>query len=300
MESENVFKKACLIQLTTSNWQGTRMLDQGIMEKLGKSSEWLRGRKYLINPELLGPIHTSTHQARNLVQQYSLPFPITSIYLIPKESLSLVDERLTLQKEKFHQKVEEFIGIYDQAREEAKEFLGNLFNETDYPVDIRSKFRFEWRFLALELPRKGSILSPEIYEREKQKFESMMQEARELAAVALREELAEIVNHLVGKLNGNGSQPRTLKGSMFNKLHEFLDDLSTRNIFNDEKLAELAEEARAAVNGVSPYGLNYNESMKGRIKASMDALKVSIDEAIEDLPKRKIRLAPAVSASATA
>ena len=153
MEYDNVFKKACLIQLTTSNWQGTRMLEQGVMEKLGKSSEWLRGKKYLINPDLLGPIHTSTHQARNLVQQYSLPFPITSIYLIPKESLSLVDERLSQQKEKFHQKVEEFIGIYDQAREEAKEFLGNLFNETDYPIDIRSKFRFEWRFLALELPR---------------------------------------------------------------------------------------------------------------------------------------------------
>ena len=140
MESENVFKKACLIQLTTSNWQGTRMLDQGIMEKLGKSSEWLRGRKYLINPELLGPIHTSTHQARNLVQQYSLPFPITSIYLIPKESLSLVDERLNLHKEKFHQKVEEFIGIYDQAREEAKEFLRESLQRNGlsggYPVEI--------------------------------------------------------------------------------------------------------------------------------------------------------------------
>jgi len=82
---------------------------------------------------------------------------------------------------------------------------------------------------------------------------------------------------------------------MFNKLHEFLDDLSTRNIFNDEKLVELAEEAKAAINGISPYGLNYNESMRNKIKASMDALKVSIDEAIEDLPRRKIRLAATVA-----
>ena len=74
-----------------------------------------------------------------------------------------------------------------------------------------------------------------------------------------------------------------------------MNDLTTRNIFNDEKLAELAEEARAAISGVSPYGLNYNDSMKTKIKASMDALKISIDEAIEDLPKRKIRLAAAVA-----
>jgi hypothetical protein len=290
-EFENVFRKACLIQLSTSTWMGSKMLDQSHMTKVSSNSEWLRGRKFLINPELLGPLHTSTHKARDLVKQYSLPFPITSLYMIPKESLAFVDERLNYQKEKFMEKVDAFVGTYDLAREEAKRHLGDLFNEADYPMDIRSKFKFEWRFLALDIPGKGVILSPEVYEREKQKFESMMSEARDMAAVALREEFAEIVNGLVDKLSKDNGQTKTIKSSMFNKLHEFLSDLTTRNIFDDEKLIELANIARDTISGISPYGLNYNTQMKDKIKTAMTTLKEAINDSIEDLPKRKIRLA---------
>lgn len=288
---ENVFRKACLIQLTTSVWMGSKMLDQSHMSKVAENSEWLRGRKFLINPELLGPLHTSTHQSRDLVKQYSLPFPITGLYLIPKESLAFVDERLTYQKDRYLEKVNAFVGTYDLAREEAKKHLADLFNEADYPLDIRNKFRFEWRFLTLDVPGKGSVLSPEVYEREKKKFEDMMSEARDLAAVALREEFAEIVNSLVEKLSKDSSQPKTIKSSMFNKLHEFVSDLATRNIFDDVKLMELAAIARDTISGVSPYGLNYNAQMKDRIKTAMTTLKEAIDDSIENLPRRKIRLA---------
>ena len=290
---QNVFQKACLIQLSTSVWMGSKMLDQTLMTKISQNAEWLRGRKFLINPELLGPLHTSTHQARNLVQQYSLPFPITSLYLIPKESLAFVDERLTYQKDLFQQKAEAFIGTYELAISEARRNLGNLFNEADYPVDISSKFKFEWRFLTLDIPGRGSVLSPEVYEREKVKFLDMMEEARTMSAVALREEFAEIVNTLVERLNSNGGQPKTIKSSMFNKLHEFIDELGTKNIFDDEKLMELADIARDTISGVSPYGMTYNQDAKDRMKTAMNTLKESIMDSIEDLPRRKIRLAVA-------
>jgi hypothetical protein len=63
MEYKNLFKKACLVQLSSSVWQCSRVLNQAVLaEKLGDNNEWLRGRKYLINPELLGPIKTCVHQ----------------------------------------------------------------------------------------------------------------------------------------------------------------------------------------------------------------------------------------------
>jgi hypothetical protein len=288
---QNVFQKACLIQLSTSVWMGSKMLDQTLMTKVSQNSAWLRGKKFLINPELLGPLHTSSHQARNLVQQYSLPFPITSLYLIPKESLAFVDERLAYQQALFQDKAEAFIGTYELAIAEAKRNLGTLFNEADYPADISSKFKFEWRFLTLDIPGRGSILSPEVYEREKVKFLEMMEEARIMSAVALREEFADIVDSLVERLSSNNGQPKTIKSSMFNKLHEFVVDLTTKNIFDDEKLMELANIARDTISGVSPYGMTYNQDAKDRIKTAMSTLKDSIMDSIEDLPKRKIRLA---------
>ena len=288
MDYKSVFRKACLLQLTISVWMGSKMLDQGIMTKVAENSDWLRGRKFLINPELLGPLHTESHQARNLVKRYALPFPITSLNLIPKDSLTLLDDRLKVRKERFWEKSEAFIGSYDFAREQAKGFLENLFDEADYPLDIRSKFKFEWRFLALDLPGKGSILSPQVYEREKEKFEAMMDEARCLAGTSLREEFAQIVNHLVERLASG--QNKTLKSSMFNKLHEFLADLTTRDIFDDAALRDLAATARDTISGISPYALNYDGGMRSTISTAMATLKQTIDDSIEDLPRRKIRL----------
>ena len=60
---ENIFQKACLIQLSTSCWQGSRMLDAAIMEQIG-NSEWLKGRKYLVNPETLNPIRAVISRTR--------------------------------------------------------------------------------------------------------------------------------------------------------------------------------------------------------------------------------------------
>ncbi|MCX5814177.1 MAG: DUF3150 domain-containing protein [Proteobacteria bacterium] len=288
MEYESIFQKACLIQLSTSVWTPTKMLDHSVMERIGKNSDWLRGRKYLINPELLGPLNTTSHQARNLVQKLSLPFPITGIYLIPKESLSHVDSRLEEHKKVFTDKAAAFETEYGQARNEAKLALGSLFNEGDYPLHISSKFKFNWRFLTIDLPGKSTILSPEIYEREKQKFTDMMDEARDLASFTLINEFREIIDGLVERLNGTG---KAIKGATFNKLREFIDTLDTKNLFNDQLVKEFADEARESLKGVSPYGLSYNDAMKKAVKDSMNALKESIDIAIEDLPKRKIRLA---------
>jgi len=289
---KDIFNRACLIQLSSSVWQSSRVLNQKVLaQKIGQDNEWLRGRKFLINPELLGPIKTAVQQARKTVQKYSLPFPITSIYLIPKESLAQIDERLQYFKDRFWDKVQDFEALYDVGREEAAAVLDDLFNESDYPTDIIQKFKFDWRYFELSTPGKSKILSPEVYQREKDKFTSLMEETRELAMVALREEFSGVVTNLVDRLTSDNGKPKVISSGMFNKLHEFLDDFSTRNIFEDEKLIELTEEAKSVVSGISPYGLKYNDVMRKKIANGMTNLSDAIANAIEDMPRRKLQMA---------
>jgi len=291
MKESNIFKKACLIQLATSCWIGSKMLQPGVMEKIG-DSEWLKGKKLLINPELLGPVKTTIQKARQLLVKQALPFPLHGLFLVPKDNIADVDGNLALIQQEFNSKVESFASFYDEAREEAKIVLGDLFNETDYPVNIRLKFRFDWRFLLLDVPGKASILTPEIYEREKEKFQALMEEARELSVIALREEFQEVVAHMIERLNGNGSKkPKTIKSNMVNRINEFLDSFSDRNLFNDEQLSELVTQARTAIAGVqNTYVLNYNEVLRKRFSSEMSTLKTAIDLAIEDMPRRRIRI----------
>ena len=287
----DIFQKACLIQLSTSVWQGCCKLDEGVLKRVGENSDWLKGSKDLVNQDLLESDSKIASQARNEIRKYSLPFPINSVYLISKEALTRIDEKLQQYKKEFWDKVHDFELLFEMAKEEARGYLGDLYNEADYPMDITRKFQFDWRFLTLDVPGKSTVLPPEIYEREKEKFQSMMEETRELAISALREEFAKIVNRLTEKLDKDSTQPKVIKSSMFNKLREFLDDFGTRNIFEDEVLVELSQQARALIEGVSPDGIKRNDVMRQKIKNEMNELKSAIDGAIEDMPRRKIRMA---------
>lgn len=291
-DHKKLFQKACLIQLSTSVWQCTKVLNEKtLVQKLGQDNEWLRGRKFLINPELLGPVKTAVQQARKTIQKYSLPFPITSIYLIPKESLGEINERMEYYKTRFWNKAITFEALYESAREEAESVLENLFNEADYPADILTKFKFEWRYFEVSTPSKSKILTPEIYEREKEKFIRLMDETRELSMTALRTEFGAVVSNLVNRLTGDHGKPKQITNTMFNKLHEFIEDFSTRNLFKDEDLKAMTEEAKAIVFGISPYALKYNDVLQKKISSKMEELNSSISEAIKDIPRRKLKLA---------
>jgi len=286
-----MFQRACLIQLQTSCWQGMTTLGSGLMEKVG-NSEWLKGAKILIDPESLLPVRSVISKARVYLSKSALPFPVFGLTLVPKEIISEMDTDLRGFQEEFKVEVENFIRRYDDERHKAKMSLGDLFSDTDYPIDIRGKFRFQWRFMTLDVPTRSGILTPEIYEREKEKFRVLMDETRELATVALREEFAGMIRHMAERLNGSeDGKPKKFKSSMIGKMHEFLDTFENRNIFCDDTLSDLVSQARDVVSGLSPEELRKDENLRHYIAGEMSQLRNAIDGAIEDLPRRKIRLA---------
>ena len=292
--SQSIFQQACLIQLSTSCWQGTKSLESSVIEAKfnEKQSDWLSGRKYLVNPESLAPVKAVVSRARVSIDKLALPFPIKGLTLVPKEMLKRVDEGLGELKTEFTAEVKEFLGHYEFEREKAERNLAELFNALDYPLDISAKFKFEWRFLTLDVPGRSRILSAEIYEREKLKFQSMMEETRELAMTALREEFNSIVQHMLDRLTGEeDGKPKRFKASMIVKMQAFLATFDDRNLFDDDVLANLVNKAKDIVSDVSAEGLRENARLRKKITSKMAAVKNAIDKAIEDLPRRKIRLA---------
>ena len=288
---QNIFKEACLIQLGTSCWQGSRSIDPSIMEQIG-NSEWVRGRKYLVDQEVLAPVRSSINRARKELDQMALPFPIGGLTLVPKDCLTRIEEKLKEYRKEYFQEVERFIEGYEKAREIAQSILGDLYSESDYPMHIRNKFGFEWRYFVLETPGKHKLLSPEVYERERRKFTAMMQETKELAVRALREEFADYVDHIVDRLkDGENGKAKIVKESKIQRFMTFLDSFDSRNLFHDDELANLVESAKELLNGVQPGVLRQDQDLRESIKKKMGEVKEEMDKALVDLPRRKIRLA---------
>ncbi|WP_373501946.1 hypothetical protein [Desulfococcus sp.] len=191
----------------------------------------------------------------------------------------------------FQAEVLNFENQYVDARRQARKILGELFDDADYPVDILPRFGFTWRFLAIEVPGRSTLLSPEIYEREKRKFQDMMTETRDLAQAALREEFAQVVESLSRRLSSDGDRPRMLTPKMFERMSEFLDSLDARNIFEDDQLRELTMQARQLIGNAASGDHWSNIFIRRRVQMEMAGLRAAVESAVEELPRRRLRMA---------
>jgi hypothetical protein len=203
--------------------------------------------------------------------------------------ISRVDKELYRFKSEFDSKIEDFVSRYDELREVAVVYLGDLFNETDYPVDIRSKFSFAWRFIVLDVPNgNAGVLSPEVYEREKTKFVQTMEEARELAIVSLREEFSSMIKRVTERFtNGHGTKSKIFKNGTINNFYEFFETFRERNIFRDTELAELVDQAEAILGGKTAETIRSNDQLKDHIREGMVEMEKSMEN-ILSRPRRRI------------
>ena len=286
---ENIFEMGCLIQLSTSIWGARRKIKTGQITDMAGANEWLSTHKKLIDPCALKPIQKVANAARGYLSGMSLPFPINGMVFVPKEMISKVDAELDRYKSEFNSKIEDFVSRYDELREVAVVYLGDLFNETDYPVDIQSKFSFAWRFIVLDVPNgNAGVLSPEVYEREKTKFVQTMEEARELAIVSLREEFSSMIKRVTERFtNGHGTKSKIFKNGTINNFYEFFETFRERNIFRDTELAELVDQAEAILGGKTAETIRSNDQLKDHIREGM----VEVEKSMENIlsrPRRRI------------
>ena len=288
---ENMFEKGCLVQLSISKWGGVKKIDKTKLAEMVDQADydWVTATKKLVDPESLNPICKIGGAARNWLSGQSLPFPINGLVFVPKEMIAKVDSRLNEFREQFQEAIRAFMSDYSSLRETARNYLGNLFNETDYPIDISSKFGFNWRFIVLDVPNGTSgLLSPEVYEREKAKFVQTMEEARQMAIEALREEFAQMVERITERFTaGPDGKAKVFKGATVESFYEYFETFKERNIFRDQGLAELVERAQAILGGRSAEEIRANESLKDAIRSDMS----DIEESMVDVftrPRRKI------------
>ena len=287
----NMFEKGCLVQLSVSKWGGVKKIDSNMLGGMVKNTdrEWLTASKKLVSPESLKPICKIGSAARNWLLTQTLPFPITGLLFIPRDLISQVDEELFDFKDEFKEAVSEFTADYKDLRKTAKKCLGDLFNEVDYPSDIASKFRFSWRFVVLDVPgKKSRILSPEVYAREQEKFIQTMEEARSMAIEALREEFAQMVEHISDRFSENkNGDPKIFKNSTVDSFYDYFQTFKERNIFEDGQLAELVERAQAILNGTEADQIRSNTRLKEKIRGDMTDIEASIAE-LFSRPRRRI------------
>lgn len=290
--AENMFREAALLQLTATCWQLDKKLPQSMLADVG-NVDFLRGRKLLLAPDSTALIKQHIGKARNYLRKISLPFPIKGCVLVPKKLIPEIQEHLKEIEWHYNSAVEDFLYWYPQTVKDAKESLGELFDECDYPTQeaIKNKFRFQWRYITIG-PSISRILPPSIYKEEVKKFRELMEQARSEAITALREEFVDLVTNIADKLqNHDDGRPRRLRDAAVENLKQFLDNFSSRNIFEDAQLAELVEQCRGIITNTNANAIRGNTQVREEVHLQMEKILAGIDASLEDLPRRRLRFA---------
>ena len=290
--TENMFREAALLQLTATCWQLDKKLPQSMLADVG-NVDFLRGRKLLLAPDSTALIKQHIGKARNYLRKISLPFPIKGCVLVPKKLIPEIQEHLKEIKWHYNSAVEDFLYWYPQTVKDAKDSLGELFDECDYPTQemIKNKFRFQWRYITIG-PSVSRVLPPSIYKEEVKKFQELMEQARSEAITALREEFVDLVTNIADKLqNHDDGKPRRLRDAAVENLKQFLDNFSSRNIFEDEQLSELVEQCRGIITNTNANAIRGNTQVREEVHLQMEKILAGIDASLEDLPRRRLRFA---------
>jgi len=290
--AENMFREAALLQLTATCWQLDKKLPQSMLADVG-NVDFLRGRKLLLAPESTALIKQHIGKARNYLRKISLPFPIKGCVLVPKKLIPDIQEHLKEIEWHYNSAVEDFLYWYPQTVKDAKESLGELFDECDYPTQeaIKNKFRFQWRYITIG-PSVSRVLPPSIYKEEVKKFQELMEQARSEAITALREEFVDLVSNIADKLqNHDDGRPRRLRDAAVENLKQFLDNFSSRNIFEDAQLSELVEQCRGIITNTNANAIRGNTQVREEVHLQMEKILAGIDASLEDLPRRRLRFA---------
>ena len=290
--AENMFREAALLQLTATCWQLDKKLPQSMLADVG-NVDFLRGRKLLLAPDSTALIKQHIGKARNYLRKISLPFPIKGCVLVPKKLIPEIQELLKEIEWHYNSAVEDFLYWYPQTVKDAKESLGELFDECDYPTQeaVKNKFRFQWRYITIG-PSVSRVLPPSIYKEEVKKFQELMEQARSEAITALREEFVDLVTNIADKLqNHDDGRPRRLRDAAVENLKQFLDNFSSRNIFEDAQLAELVEQCRGIITNTNANAIRGNTQVREEVHLQMEKILAGIDASLEDLPRRRLRFA---------
>lgn len=171
--------------------------------------------------------------------------------------------------------------------------LGPLFNAADYPTADKAAeaFGLEWFPVSLKVP---DNIPAELRAEAAAKLDKTMNDAAEQVTLALRQGMAELIQHAQEKLApSDDGKKKIFRDSLIGNIQEFIDCFAARNIMNDEALAALVDKAKTVLTGIQGKPgqkaadvLRTNEAARQQTAAQFAEIAAQLDGMITEQQSR--------------
>jgi hypothetical protein len=154
---------------------------------------------------------------------------------------------------------------------------------------IRGCFDVRWSYFTMNTPQVLQAVSAKLFVREQAKATVQWNEMLDEIRDGLRLTFKELVDALVDKFSPRPDGARK-KLVGVDRLLEFLDTFSKKDVADDEQLRILVEEVRGLLNGQDITRLRKDQGLRELVQERMQSVKVVLDTLVEDAPARQVVL----------
>jgi len=181
--------------------------------------------------------------------------------------------------------------VWDLRVREVEDRLRALYDEEDYPSweRVRGCFNVRWNYFSMNTPQVLQAVSGKLYVREQAKatvqWNEMLEEIRDGLRLTFKELVDALADRLTPKPDGTRKK---LVG--VDRLLEFLDTFSKKDVADDEQLRSLVDQVRGLLSGQDISKLRKDQGLRDLVQERMQTVKVVLDTLVEDAPARQIVL----------
>lgn len=273
----------------------TREQKAQVADTFAAESDFLSAGKKLLDTR--HPAYKAVTTIRSRIVSYwkgmTLPYPEPGIRLIRQGDIEAFDNKMETLRAELEEAVDQLNEKYSDLKTAARERLGRLFNEADYPQSLLGLFELLWDFPSVEPPDYLRQLNPELYRQECQRVTARFDEAVRLAEEAFTSELAELVSHLGERISGQeDGKPKVFRDSAVENLREFFDRFRKLNFGSSGELEQLVQQAQSIIRGVKPAELRDSRSLRRHVAAELSSVQTALDQLLVDRPRRNILRRP--------
>jgi hypothetical protein len=260
-------------------------------ESFGAEGQYLSAAKKLLDTkdEAFQLVTAVRSQILSFWKGLSLPYPEAGVRLIRQDEVNRFNDRLTALRQELLAAVENLDHHFESLKAAARQRLGSLYNEGDYPRSLVGLFAVEWDYPNVEPPEYLLRLNPHLYQLERQRITARFDEAVQLAEEAFVGEFAKLVSHLTERLTaGVDGERKIFRDSALTNLAEFFTRFRSLNVRSNADLDRLVETAQQVLSGADPHLVRNSSSLRQEITGQLASVQATLDGMLVDQPRRRI------------
>ena len=286
------------VKLKLTRLGTSRSLDASDREVVGEAfdgtRDGFRGSAVLLTSKQVKPVTSHLTALRKFWSDYTQPYHEDGVRLANVAMLDKFSEALAKTKAELHAAEQELDMHRDELLADAQKRLGNKYEPGNYPPSFLGCWDAEFAYPTLLPDERLKQLNPALYESEKQKVLTQVQEAAEKTVAMLATQLSELAEHMCTILTPDPETGQIKKLTRFDAFDHLMDRFSSlcSSISGDnkEKLEQALATAKQLMAGKTTTGVRKDTFAQQELKDGFATLKDSLSSLVETMPERIIDL----------